>query len=274
MKLKTTHLESIARRRDQGEEMKAPMYLFFADDSQQAHPSRPGMGPLVAIGGIGVPTHQIRLIEREVNTICESYGFPDDEEFKWSPRRNQWMYNHLVHPERTQFFTEILEIFRDLDAFAIVVIEDREGRTATRADDHYEDATALLLERIHLQLQARETEGILIVDQPGGGRVREERYLQQLFEMRLNGTDFVRFETIAMNVVSMRSHFSRLLQVADIVTACTLARIAGQRRYTASVFDHVQPLLCKEQGRIGGVGVKIYPDRYSYLYHLLLGDEF
>lgn len=249
------------------------MYLFFADDSQQDRPSRHGMGPLIAIGGIGMPAHQIRLIEREVNTICESYGFPDDEEFKWSPRRNQWMHNHLVHPERTQFFAEVLEVFRDLDAFAIVVVEDREGRTATGADDHYEDATALLLERIHLQLQARETEGILIVDQPGGGRVREERYLQKCFEMRLHGTDFVTFETIAMNVVSMRSHFSRLLQVADIVTACTLARIAGQRRYTISIFNHIKPLLCKEQGRIGGVGVKIYPDQYRSLYHLLLGDE-
>jgi len=249
------------------------MYLFFADDSQQDRPSRPGMGPLIAIGGIGVPAHQIRPIEREVNVICESYGFPYNEEFKWSPRRNQWMHSHLAHPERTQFFTEILEVSRDLGAFAIVVVEDREDRTATGADDHYEDVTALLLERIHLQLRARETEGILIVDQPGGDRMSEEDYLQRCFEMRLRGTDFVTFETIAMNVVSMRSHFSRLLQVADIVTACTLARIAGHRRYSAPVFGHIKPLLCKEQGRIGGVGVKIYPDRYSYLYHRLLGDE-
>ena len=101
----------------------------------------------------------------------------------------------------------------------------------------------------------------------------EKRYLQQCLEMRLRGTDFVTFDTIAMNVVSMRSHFSRLLQVADIVTACTLARIAGTSRYIAPVFNHIKPLLCKERGRIGGVGVKIYPDRYSYLYHPLLGDE-
>lgn len=36
----------------------------------------------------------------------------------------------------------------------------------------------------------------------------------------------------------------------------------------------IKPLLCRERGRIGGVGLKLFPDTYINLYYWLLGDQF
>ena len=68
----------------------------------------------------------------------------------------------------------------------------------------------------------------------------------------------------------------RLLQVADLVTSCTTAHVAGRDRYSEPLFDQwVFPLLHRgHAGRVGGYGLKLHPDfRYANLYHWLLGDQ-
>jgi len=46
------------------------MLFFFADDSRQLKPSRPGMGPLVAIGGVGVADTELRSLQEEIERLC------------------------------------------------------------------------------------------------------------------------------------------------------------------------------------------------------------
>ena len=84
------------------------MHLIFADDAKQASPSRLGMGPLVATGGLIVPAETCGQLEMAVNQACADAGFPDGEKFKWSPGRKTWMRSNLVEDDRRDFFLRVL----------------------------------------------------------------------------------------------------------------------------------------------------------------------
>lgn len=75
------------------------MDAFFADDSMQDQPTREGMGPLVASGGVLVPSGNIRDLEQEIDALCDAVGLPPREEFKWSPSRDLWMRQNLVEEQ-------------------------------------------------------------------------------------------------------------------------------------------------------------------------------
>lgn len=250
------------------------MELFFADDSRQNRPSRNGMGPLIATGGILVKGDKVRALEKEVDNLCTiDYDMPQEEEFKWSPDRGSWFRQNLVEENRTQFFIEVLSLFKSADAKAIVVIVDMEARTATDAPTHEQDVTSLLLERVDNQLARMRSEGIVIVDRPRGDRGDEYKFLAGCLETLRSGTDYVSYDHIALNVLSTPSRLIRLLQAADVVTSCTLSAIGGEDTYSPPVFHEIKDLLLKESGRYGGVGLKIHPDfKYANLYHWLLGD--
>jgi hypothetical protein len=51
---------------------ESSMYIFFADDSAQSHPSRLGVGQLVAVGGLFVVCEQVAGLERSINYICRT----------------------------------------------------------------------------------------------------------------------------------------------------------------------------------------------------------
>ena len=250
------------------------MDLFFADDARQRKPSRPGMGPLVSIGGIYVPSQAVGNLERAIETLCADYGFPPREEFKWSPGRKLWMRDKLVREDRQEFFIRMLNLARDSEVKAIVVVEDTDYGTATGAPCAEEDVARLFLERVHKLLDKVGAEGLVIVDRPSGGRADEDRFLANCLETLQSGTDYVKPDRIALNVLSTPSKLVRLLQVADVVSSCTLAAVGGEDCHSPPVFDVVRPLLHSDMGRIGGVGLKIHPDlRYVNLYHWLLGDS-
>lgn len=65
------------------------MLFCFADDARQRTPSRDGMGPLVATGGLIVEDRAVGPLERALDALCRDYRFPPGQEFKWStpPRR-------------------------------------------------------------------------------------------------------------------------------------------------------------------------------------------
>jgi hypothetical protein len=71
------------------------------------------------------------------------------------------------------------------------------------------------------------------------------------------------------------SRHSRLMQLADLITSCTLSYVGGQVEHHTTLFkEKVAPQLRSMGGRIWGYGLKIQPDfRYGNLYHWLLGDE-
>lgn len=250
--------------------------IFFSDDSRQANPSREGMGPLVAAGFVHVASEHVRELERDLNALCSRNGFPDgpEGEFKWSPGRELWMRESLVEQERATFFEEALGLAEAAGVRAVVVIEDTGCRSATGAE-HTVDVTKLMLERVESVLNQLDTTGMVVVDRPSGARRDEDRFLQECLETLSAGTDYVEFDRIATAVVSTPSGLVRLLQLADVVTACTTAFVAGEDQHAPTTFAGIRPLLRRNWGRIGGFGLKIHPDfRYMNLYHHLAGDGY
>jgi hypothetical protein len=185
------------------------------------------------------------------------------------------MRQNLVDERRTAFFMEGLALAARHAVIAIVVVVDRTAQPANAGVTPETDATIMLLERVQNRLAAARTEGLVIVDRPGGGRpVDEEAFLLTCLETIQAGTPYVRPDRIAINAVSTSSALVRLVQMADVVTSCTVARVAGERQFSPGVFEAVRPLLAQELGRSGGVGLKLHPDfRYANLYHWLLGDQ-
>lgn len=250
------------------------MDVFFVDDAAQKNPSRPGMGPLLGVGGIHITEESLQSLERQVEVICEEFGFPPNEIFKWSPGRELWMHQNLIGEGRQEFFIRILGLAKDSGAVAIVIIEDTSSKTATGARSPEADLIQLFLERAHHQLSARQSNGLVIVSQPGGDRKSENKFLADCFETLRSGTDYVKPERIVLNVLTSPPRFMRLLQLADVVISCTTAFVGGESSFSPLVFDAVKLILAKEFGRIGGVGLKIHPDmKYRNLYHWLLGDS-
>lgn len=253
------------------------MHFFFADDAKQGKPTRDGMGPLVATGGVVVPGDRVRGLEQEIDRICEASGFPTGEEFKWSPDRDQWMHANLVGDARRDFFLNILRLAAACGAEALVVIDDTRYATAIRdAPSHEADVTRMFLERAdnYLRWARVNDHGVVIADRPGGGRREEDKFLLDCLETLQVGTKYVKPERIALPVLSARSDLVRLAQLADVVTGCTLSRVAGEAQYAPPVFEGIKPLLLRDGGRIGGIGLKIHPDYiYVNLYHWVLGDD-
>ena len=248
------------------------MDLFFVDDAQQKSPSRPGMGPLLAVGGVRVPEQSIQDLERQTGDLCEKYSFPDKAIFKWSPGRELWMSKNLVDERRQEFFMRVLGLAQENGAAATVIIEDTNRATAMKTESHEIDAIQLFLERAHNQLVSRQCIGMVIVSQPSGDRKSESKFLASCLETLKCGTDYVRPDRVAA-VLCSPPRFLRLLQIADLVTSCTTAFVSGEDSYSPPVFDIIKTMLAAELGRIGGVGLKIHPDyRYANLYHWLLGD--
>jgi hypothetical protein len=252
--------------------------LILVDDSKRPAKAvyRPGMGPLVAVGGMHVPGDSVRPLAIALETMCEEYGFPSSEEFKWSPGRETWMRKRLTGGTRKEFFVDCLESAAQYGVQGCIVVEDESHRSTSGGDDNHElDVVKLFLERCHGHLEGTNTEAIVIADHPSGGRPAEAEFAATCLRTLRVGTGYVRPDRIAM-VLTEDSKNTRLLQMADLIVGCTLAYVAGDDRSAASLFeDHIRDLLRRSpEGRIGGFGLKLHPDRvYLNLYHWLLDDK-
>jgi hypothetical protein len=257
---------------------RAPSLLdfVFADDAGQASPTRPGMGPLIATGGFRVESERVGLLNFDLETLCrKKYGFPEKEEFKWSPSRSSWMWSSLKGTQRERFYRDVISTLSTHNVTATVVIVD-EKADQWSVDRHasVRKAVKFFLERADQQSASRGRQTILVVDKPGGGRREEREFLDSCTEVIESGTDFVRLGHIAHAILTCDSDRSRLLQAADLVTSATAAYVAGNVQFSASVFKVIQPLLYRSGDRVHGYGLKIFPDfRYANLFHWLLGEQ-
>jgi len=252
------------------------MDFFFIDDAQQDSPSRPGMGPLSAIGGFYIRDEHVQSLEAALNNLCTDCGFPSNEIFKWSPRRDSWMHNNLRDQAREDFYKRTLALAISKEASAIVVIEDATLRRASRAKTVGIDLINLFVERAHRELTHRNQNGVVIVSQPSGDRRAENKFLMECLETIETGTEYIIPDRIALNFLSAPCRFVRLLQLADLIASCTTAYVAGENVYSPPIFGHIKEMFVREGSKhvIGGYGLKIHPDmKYGNLYHWLVGDS-
>lgn len=252
------------------------MYLTFVDDSRQRHPTRDGIkGQLVGLGGLLVPADAAGDLERSIDDLCDSTGFPAGEEFKWSPGRVLWMHANLVGPGRQQFFLSLFDLLRVSGCKIVVVAEDDGRALATaRAKTHEQDVTAMFVERLDQRLGVLHSDGIVIVDRPAGGRKEEDEFLADCVDLLDRGTEFVKPTHLPMNVLSADSSLIRLLQAADVAAGCSIACVSGERTWSPRMFQEVVSLMPSESGRVGGVSFKLHPDYcFANLYHWLANDD-
>jgi hypothetical protein len=248
--------------------------LIFADDSRQDSPSRPGMGALVAVGGLSVAASAVAELGNAIEETCEAAGFPPGEEFKWSPGRELWMRDNLVDSSRQAFFRQIIGHLLEHEVTISVVVVDGAYQSATGAQTPEEDATRLFLERVEHCCNQNFSRALVVTDRPSGGRGDEDKFLSGCVEMLQQGTSYVKHKSIVHNVVSTPSRLSRLLQAADLVTGATLAATGGERTYAPPLLATFRPMFYRDANRIGGYGLKIHPAlRYMNLYHWLVGDS-
>jgi len=250
------------------------MYLVVADDSRHREPTRVHMRPFVAIGGVHVLHTAYRPLNAALEKLCVDTGFPKGDEFKWSPRRDTWMYDNLHDDDRRTFFASVLTTAAAHAVQVTVIVRDTSsGFACDGARTPEQDVTTMFLERSSNALGSAGEYGMVIVDRPGGGRAAEDRFVGECLDTITTGTRYVKMDRI-ITVTTATSHQTRIIQLADVVTGCVSARVAGEHKFSPFVFDMVKPLFRRDAGRIGGVGLKIHPDlRYANLYHWLVGDD-
>ena len=251
------------------------MQVVFADDTQQEKPSRLGAGSFVAIGGVFIEAERVGPLERALDGLCERTGFPPGEQFKWSPaRKKDEFMRTLVEHRRIEFYRSVIDLARRFEVSTCVAVADTNYRTARdKSLDHQDDVTALFLERVSYALG--QSDGLIVIAKPGGGAKDDEKFLARCFDLIDTGTEYESLRNLPLGVFTAHSRRIRLLQLADLIASCTLARISGESRYSPEIFELILPLFRRGVDRIGGIGVKIHPDLvYANLYYWLFGDKY
>jgi hypothetical protein len=248
------------------------MHLVFVDDAKQS-PTRAGIkGKLVSVAALAVPADRARDLEGSLQQACREAGFPDDEEFKWSPRRGGWMHSALVGAERAQFFLRVADTLVAGGCFASIVMEDDERSPATSALTAEQDVIVMLLERMANRLKEIGDTAFVIADRPGGGRREEDHFVGDCLRLLDAGTAYVQHNEIAF-VVTTDSRFVRLLQAADLVASSVTAYVAGESTYSPPVVERLLPLFPVAYDRRAGYSIKIHPSyNFANLHHWLFGE--
>lgn len=232
------------------------------------------MGELYALGSVAVASDKVAGLERELETLCRATGFPTrTAEFKWSPRRDLWMYGGLTGVARQEFFLAVVDKLAEAEAVVGLCMVDATRGALAWGVEPEEGVVRLFLERADNRLRSMRADGIIVADRPGGAHADDTRFIASCIELIEKGTGFVQPRRIAINVLTTDSKMVRLLQAADLVAGASLAYISGERTYSPPIFEKLLPLYFTASGRRGGVSVKLHPDfTYGNLYHWLFGD--
>lgn len=265
----------VNRHQAEGTTLPGPTLVWFIDESRQRRPSRQGMGPLFGVAALAVPESLLPNLEKTIGTLCSDVGFPPGEEFKWSPRRNTWMYRELHGPDRIRFQLKVCEALKSYGGRAVVVIVDECCTTAMATENHVVAAYELLFERIDISSGRQRKMALVRADEVGGGPRVATAQKCNLRSVIKRGTQFSSLQHLE-DIHWVDSSRSRAIQACDLIIGCSVAFVAGSAEYAEEVFkDGILPILETHNCAVGGRGLKLHPDfRYRNLYHWLLGDTF
>jgi len=250
------------------------MDFVFAADARRSRPLRSGMGPLVAAGGLFVPGEEAGKLEQDVEALCRYYGFPDCEEFRWSPVRDAWMCGNLVGHERWRFLEEAVGLAGERRAVAVVVVHDANCPTFSGATEAEMDVAGAFLGCVDKRLAVRKSDGAIMAPAKSENGVQEEGFVGDCLETLLNAASCVKASGVTLSALSLPFRRKRLLQLAEVVVSCITALVGGDEQCSGGMFASVKGLLARERGRTGRVGLSLHPYyMYANLYHWLLGDS-
>lgn len=248
------------------------MHIIFIDDSGQRG-KREGMGDLVSVGGIILPENKIEDFQDSLNKVCIDAGIPTNCEIKWSPPPESWIYKNLVKEDRENCYRDLLETARDCSAKVIVIVFDT-GRTSCKKQAATLKALEFFIERARMYLEDNDALGIIVADQPSGGRKDESRFLSETLVAIQQGSEFVPPKQIPLNILTTPSRLIRPLQIADLVVGITTGFVGGYTKYTKPLFPIIKEMMIiNSLSFIGGSGLKIFPESLTNLYWWVLGEE-
>ncbi|MFE6155588.1 hypothetical protein [Streptomyces sp. NPDC057889] len=234
------------------------MHFAFMDDSARKRKDVPrqDLGALHAYGAVIFPHDSLQPYRERLAQLRQELGVPAGTEFKWSPDggplHKKW---NELHTARVR----MLEWSVELGVRACVVVcapELMPGWSETKLKS---EMLEYLYERVTYSFG--DEQGIVIADQPGGGRTDETRWLTDALALDIDGTQYVNpaNKQILLPIITTRSDHVDHLQLADLVTAATTALIAGAPaadRYKGLIHT----LLVKNyRGYAGGAGLKFIP---------------
>jgi hypothetical protein len=240
------------------------------------------MGSLFSIGGLLIEDSKVEIFRNLLAHLCHQTGFPEEEEFKWSPKPKLWMYHNLVEEHRRKFFRSCFIAGKMMETTAFISIKDVGNgyRNAySESLDLESDAYIMLLERAQKRCKTLNSDiSHVVVDQPGGGPKQAKHLLESLNAIVQKGTEYFQ-PSARIQITCENSKNDRLVQFADLIVSCTTAYMGGENVYSPPLFPYLKPILyhspfkVNRNYRIGGYGVKLHPSKYANIYHWLLGDE-
>ncbi len=228
---------------------------------------RRGLGELHAYGAAIFPHDALKPYSDSLAELRTHLGVPPATEFKWSPDGGP------LHKKWNELKTArdwMLRAAAELHVEAAVVV----CAPGLMPDDWSEqrlktEMLQYLYERITYGIG--DEQGVIIADQPGGGRSDETRWLSEALALDTDGTRYVTPETkqVLLPIITTRSDHVAHLQLADLIASATTALVAGAPS-VAPHRDGVHKLLMKNvRGYSAGTGLKFMPSATYSPYALM-----
>jgi hypothetical protein len=210
------------------------MRFFFLDES--GHPVM-GQTQYFVLAGLILPADAWPTLRDRYDRLKIEYGLNPSIEIKWRHIRHPGGHRNplrtLSDNERTQFARRALGIIRATTfARVLAIVVDNVAAYArpdiSSAEDIYERAVTLAMERFQYYLRAAKDYGIVVQDQRHQAQdIRLRAFYRSLLT---EGTRWTRFPNILESVFLTPSGFSTGLQFADIIAGSCYAAFCTQKR--------------------------------------------
>lgn len=249
------------------------MLMVFVDDSEEKKPRRTPLGHLVGVGAVAVPEDGLAPYAAGIRALRAEFGVPADTELKWSPGDGSWLKTGAGKAACTLLRERTLDLAAEAGATSIVLVWAR-GHLDWQVPAVREKLLRWLYDKVSTFLGRRNAVGVVVADEPGGGPKDRAKWLRETLPLTDEGTGYTRPEQIVLPIVTAPSHHIPHLQLADLVTAATVAAVAGNR-YALDLMPRLIRIADRlPDGQVGGAGLTVWPqDKLMDLYWHLYGER-
>jgi hypothetical protein len=235
------------------------VYLLYLDEAGKSGPGDPNQ-PWYVLGGVIVHDRSWKGLEESLNREIDQHCPP--------PREDRWEIHMADLHHGKRFFRKMSRDVREklVDA-SLRVLEDHGARVICvgidkrRVADHHPQeepveqiAYRFMLERFNIYLSRHGGElGIVVADEQREG---ERSTRRSHLRYRQQGTEYQLISNVIETPFFTPSHWSPLLQLADVVTYHVARKLRGQ---PCPVWPRLERLFDGGEDYLGK-GLKLYPD--------------
>lgn len=210
------------------------MRFFFVDES-----GTPDMGgtQFLVLAGLILRAEDWPAARTHFDQVKSTFGINPNIEVKWRHVRHPGGHRNplraLSDLDRTRFGRRVMGVIRMTDLARVIgIVIDKVAAYArpgvAGAEDLYEHAVALAMERFQYYLRATRDVGVVVQDQR---HPRQDIRLRAFYQSLLTtGTRWTRFPNVIEGVFLAPSDFSTGIQLADFVAGSIYAAHCTQKR--------------------------------------------